>query len=40
MLGHLGGSVKHAILDFGSGHDPRVLAWSPVSDSVLSREPA
>ena len=25
---------------FGSGHDPRVLGWSPTSGSLLSGEPA
>ena len=25
---------------FGSGHDLRVLGWSPASGSLLSREPA
>ena len=33
-------SVEHQILDFGSGHDPRVVELSPVSGSKLSVEPA
>ena len=40
VLGHLGGSVKHLTLDFGSGHDLRVVGWSPESSSTLSMEPA
>lgn len=32
----LGGLVKHLILDFGSGHDLRVMRVSPASGSVLS----
>ena len=32
MLGHLGGSVGECvILDFGRGHDPRVMGLSPRS---------
>ena len=27
--------VKHLTLGFGSGHDLRVMGWSPVSGSVL-----
>ena len=33
-------SVEHPILDFGSGHDPRVVGSSPALGSVLSIEPA
>ena len=33
-------SVEPLTLDFGSGHDPRVVASSPVSGSTLSIEPA
>ena len=29
-------SVKHLTLDFGSGHEPRVVGWSPMSDSAWS----
>ena len=32
--------VKHPTLDFGSGHDPRVVGSSPALDSVLSMKPA
>ena len=32
--------VEHLTLDFSSGHGPRVMGWSPVLGSVLSREPA
>ena len=32
-------SVKCLTLDFGSGHDARVMVLSPVSGSVLSVEP-
>jgi len=35
----LGGSVDEGFA-FGSGHDPRVLGWSPTSGSLLSRVPA
>ena len=38
--GHLGGSVKHLTLDFGSGHDFKVVRLSPVLDPVLDVEPA
>ena len=31
--------VEHP-LDFGSGHDPRVMGLSPTSGSTLSMEPA
>ena len=31
-------SVKHPTLDFGSGHYPRVMAWSPKSGSMLRLE--
>ena len=30
--------VKGTTLDFGPGHDLRVLRWSPTSSSSLSRE--
>ena len=33
-------SVKRPTLDFGSGHDPRVVGSSPTLDSMLSMEPA
>ena len=33
-------SVKHPSLDFGSGHDLRVLGLSPASDFLLSVESA
>ena len=33
-------SGEHPTLDFGSGHDPRVVGWSPASCSTLSLEPA
>ena len=33
-------SVKHPTLDFGSGHDLRVVGSSPTSGSVLSAESA
>ena len=32
--------IEHLILDFGSGHDPRVVGLSLTSGSVLSVEPA
>ena len=32
-------SVECLTLDFGSGHDPRVLGSSPVSGSLLGAEP-
>ena len=32
--------VKDPTLDFGSGHDLRVLRLSPESDSMLSKESA
>ena len=32
--------VEHLTLDFGSGHDPRVMGSSPMSGSMLSVEPA
>ena len=31
-------SVEHLTLDFGSGHDPRVMGLSSASGSVLSVE--
>ena len=31
--------VKHPTLDFSSGHDLRVLRWSPMSDSMLGMGP-
>ena len=30
--------VKHLTLDFGSGHDLRVVQWSPMLGSVLGEE--
>ena len=33
-------SVECPTLDFGSGHDPRVVELSPVLGSVLNMEPA
>ena len=36
MEGHLDGEMSA----FGSGHDLRVLGWSPVSRSILSGESA
>ena len=33
-------SVEGLTLDFGSGHDPRVVESSPASGSTLSVEPA
>ena len=33
-------SVKQLTLDFGSGHDLRVVRSSPMSGSVLGAEPA
>ena len=33
-------SVKHVTLDFGSGHDRRVVTQSPVLGSALRVEPA
>ena len=33
-------SVKCLTLDFGSGHDLRVVRWSPASGSMLSGESA
>ena len=33
-------SVKRPTLDFGLGHDPRVVGWSPESGSTLSVKPA
>ena len=32
--------VKCLTVDFGSGHDPRVVGWSPVLGSVLGVDPA
>ena len=34
-VGHLGGSVKHLTLDFGSGHDLRVLGLLGLSPAPL-----
>ena len=39
QCGAPGGSVSE-VSAFGSGHDPRVLGWSPASGSLLSGEPA
>ena len=33
-------STERPILDFGSGHDPRVMGSSPPSGSALGVEPA
>ena len=33
-------SGGHPTLDFGSGHDPRVIGSSSASGSVMSMEPA
>ena len=33
-------SVKNLTLDFSSGHDLRVVRWSPMSGSALGMEPA
>ena len=33
-------SVEHLTLDFGSGHDMRVVGLNPVLGSMLSVEPA
>ena len=33
-------SVKHPTLDFGSGHDPRVVTFSPSLGSVVGMESA
>ena len=33
-------SVKHPTLDFGSGHDLRVMGLSPKLGSMLGKEPA
>ena len=32
--------VEHLALDFGSGHDPRVVGSSPTSGSILYVKPA
>ena len=32
-------SVKHQTLDFGSGHDLRLMRLRPMSGSVLGMEP-
>ena len=44
MIGYWGvwvaQSLEHLTLDFGSGHDLRVVRWSPMSGSVLCEEPA
>ena len=37
---HLDGSVQQLTLDFGSGHDSRVMRSSPTLGSMLSTEPA
>jgi len=34
------GWLSHLASAFGSGHDPRVLGWSPASGFLLCREPA
>ena len=39
MEGHLSGSVSK-VFTFGSGHDPRVLGLSPMSNSLLNEESA
>jgi len=33
-------AIKHPTLDFGSGHDPRVVGSSPTSSATLSAESA
>ena len=33
-------SLERQTVDFGSGHDPRVMRSSPVSGSTLKMEPA
>ena len=33
-------SVERPTLDFSSGHNPRIVGWSPASDSMLSMESA
>ena len=33
-------SAEHPTLDFSSGHDPRAMGSSPMSDSALNVEPA
>jgi len=33
-------SIKYLTLDFGSGHDLKVLGWSPAQGSALSIESA
>ena len=33
-------STEHLTLEFGSGHDPKVVGSNPVSGSVLNVEPA
>ena len=33
-------SIKHSTLGFGSGHDLKVLGWSPVASSSLRAESA
>ena len=33
-------SVEHSTLDFGSGHDPRIMGLSPALDSMPSVETA
>ena len=39
--GHLSGSaVECLILDFGSGYDLRVVRWSTMSGTVLSKKSA
>ena len=32
--------VEHPALDFSSGHDPRVVGWSPTLGSTVSMESA
>ena len=32
--------VKHLTLEYGSGHDPRVVGLSPASGNTLGMEPA
>ena len=39
LMGCLGGSVSE-VFAFGSGHDLRILGWSPKSSSLLSGESA
>ena len=33
-------SIEHPILDFGSGHEPRVVGLSPTLGTALNAKPA